>query len=80
MAKQAEEARNQSSSNTLINTILAHNTEAQEHLTSTQTIAQTGQVQVNAQRAAKPPLRVASHVVELEIPGLRPPVTYEKEI
>ena len=37
-------------------------------------------MQVNAQRAAKPPLRVASHVVELEIPGLRPPVTYEKEI
>ena len=80
LAKQAEEARNQTSSNTLINTILAHNTEANEHLTATQSIAQTGQVQANAQKAAKPPLRVASHVVELEIFGIKPPVTYDKEI
>jgi len=44
MEKQKEEQSMQSSSNTLISKILAHNTEANEQLTSTQTMAATGQV------------------------------------
>ena len=44
-------------------------------------MASTGQVAPQNQRStAKVPLRVASHVVELEIPGIRPPETYEKGV
>ena len=58
---------------------MAHNTEANEQLTSTQTMASAGQVQAAA-TATKLPLRVASYVVELEIFGERKAVTYDKEI
>ncbi len=38
-----------------------------------------GQVQAN-QASTRLPLRVASHVVELEIAGIRPAEKYDKEI
>lgn len=40
----------------------------------------TGQVQSNQSTSSKLPLRVASHVVELEISGIRPAEKYDKEI
>ena len=45
VAQQEEQKASASSSNTLINTILQHNTEANEQLTTTQSMASAGQVQ-----------------------------------
>lgn len=73
---------NASTSNNLINQILAHNTEANEQLTQSQTMATAGQVQQQKQNAVnnRLPLRVSSHVVELEIAPRRPADKYDKEI
>ena len=45
-----------------------------------QTLPVAGQVQNKGNVGGKLPLRVSSHVVELEIAGIRPAETYDKEI
>ena len=67
------------SSNKLISKILAHNIEANEDLTKGQAMSSSGQVQA-IKREARLPLRVSSHVIELEITPKKPPETYDKEV
>ena len=78
--KRKEEAASSTSSNQLIQQILSHNTEASEALISSAATPGAGQVQVSQQKETRLPLRVSPFVVELEIPGMRPPETYDKEI
>ncbi len=77
--KQQEEQSMKTTSDQLITRILNQNIEAQDQLTSTASMPSAGQVQQN-QAMSRLPLRVASHVVELEIIGIRPAEKYDKEI